>query len=787
MAQNLNDNISIKANKPIDNRYLNISTPWASTSTVNSTILPSYRYTGLTVNILGDEYWYKDGIGNGDLVVKSLGGILNSVTNGLHLIGGGVISLGGTLTGNTIFNGTASKYNLQYGGNYSTNYSNRSLVDKEYVDTYTSGLKPKNAVKAATVSGITLSGLSTIDGYVLTTGDRILVKNQINEIDNGIYSGSSGSWGRTSDFANGLTGVTGSYIYVLTGNTNKNYAYILTSENPIVGVDSLIFVEFSHIQDVTQGIGILVSGTTYGHEISFDGSNVAGTCLSWDGSKLNLDASSQNVLGYGITGATNGITKYNANNISLGGILTGSTMLSLPFSSQSSFTIGNGSVVNWYGGKVKICRDNVVALNNMAMIGARTDSSNCSTIITCATSGISMLSNIGNTTHSMKLGNNALAYDACYHTSYVNRTLVDKEYVDNNISGIDASNGLTRIGNNITLGGILTGNTTIVGDSYSLCFGTNSSKLCEYCVYATTAAYVADKFEITTCDATITDYATNPEGLKYGACYHPTYTNRSLVDKEYVDNTMPFTGGTNGLSIYGKNIGLGGTLTADTKITISNHKLCLASDSSVGYGLAKFSLNTAYASSYYCVCSRDSGMTGNWWGFTGNSTSISSYHCSNVSNGSRLVVYNTGITLSNKTSNINKTVSLGVNGLAYASDYSSCFVNRSLVDKQYVDYMVTGHSNIITVNNVGSVYTTLSTDEFIGVSGTTCIYLYSTPACGQKIIVADICGNASSDPITIDGNGKKINNSLYSGIKTNYGSISYLYNGYCWSVIGFVN
>ena len=69
MAILINDNYSLQACKPFDARYLNICSPWTSVAAVNLGI-PTYRYTGLTVNIMGTEYWYGVGVTDGDLVVK---------------------------------------------------------------------------------------------------------------------------------------------------------------------------------------------------------------------------------------------------------------------------------------------------------------------------------------------------------------------------------------------------------------------------------------------------------------------------------------------------------------------------------------------------------------------------------------------------------------------------------------------------------------------------------------------------------------------------------------------
>jgi hypothetical protein len=70
MAIIINDNFAVNVGKPVDSKYLNITVPWASIAAVNSGIPSSYRYSGLTVNILGTEYWYKTGILNTDLIEK---------------------------------------------------------------------------------------------------------------------------------------------------------------------------------------------------------------------------------------------------------------------------------------------------------------------------------------------------------------------------------------------------------------------------------------------------------------------------------------------------------------------------------------------------------------------------------------------------------------------------------------------------------------------------------------------------------------------------------------------
>lgn len=57
----------------------------------------------------------------------------------------------------------------------------------------------KRLVKAATTANITLSGTQTVDGIALVAGDRVLVKNQTNPQENGIYVVAAGAWSRSAD------------------------------------------------------------------------------------------------------------------------------------------------------------------------------------------------------------------------------------------------------------------------------------------------------------------------------------------------------------------------------------------------------------------------------------------------------------------------------------------------------------------------------------------------------------------------------------------------------------
>ncbi len=59
---------------PADFYYDNEGTPYATTAAAKAAINAAIRYKGMTVNVNGDEYWWKSGLGDGDLISKTSGG-----------------------------------------------------------------------------------------------------------------------------------------------------------------------------------------------------------------------------------------------------------------------------------------------------------------------------------------------------------------------------------------------------------------------------------------------------------------------------------------------------------------------------------------------------------------------------------------------------------------------------------------------------------------------------------------------------------------------------------------
>ena len=70
MSIKLSDSIRVGQQKPLEDKYFNELVPYTSTSQVNTLLPKAVRHRGLTVNINGEEYWYKDGIEDSNLVLK---------------------------------------------------------------------------------------------------------------------------------------------------------------------------------------------------------------------------------------------------------------------------------------------------------------------------------------------------------------------------------------------------------------------------------------------------------------------------------------------------------------------------------------------------------------------------------------------------------------------------------------------------------------------------------------------------------------------------------------------
>ena len=202
-------------------------------------------------------------------------GYLDGVTSGIQTQLNDKLPLsGGTLTGFLTLSGSPENSN--------------HAATKAYVDNITAGLNFHAAVHVATTGnlsanysngtsgfGATLTAdtnraWTTLDGHnSFTVGDRILVKNQTDAKQNGIYTlttvGSvSAPWvlTRATDADNTPSGeiAYGDFTFVQNGATNGGYGYIMNTIGTItIGTSNITYTQFNTGQSIIAGTGLTES------------------------------------------------------------------------------------------------------------------------------------------------------------------------------------------------------------------------------------------------------------------------------------------------------------------------------------------------------------------------------------------------------------------------------------------------------------------------------------------------------------------------------------------------
>ena len=121
-------------------------------------------------------------------------------------------------------------------------------ASKQYVDSLISVPSSwKIPAIAATTTNITLSGSQTIDGVSLNNLDRVLVKNQLNGLENGIYNANTtGTWNRSFDMSLGYQAAANA-LFVESGTVNAGNGFICTNVtgSDTVGTNALLFTTFN--------------------------------------------------------------------------------------------------------------------------------------------------------------------------------------------------------------------------------------------------------------------------------------------------------------------------------------------------------------------------------------------------------------------------------------------------------------------------------------------------------------------------------------------------------------
>lgn len=274
-------------------------------------------------------------------------------------------------TGNVVFSSGATLSNPVVGtqsqGDSSTKAASTSYVDTavannsiakdacEYVTTaalptviYNNG----SSGSGATLTAFAVGSLS-IDGSSPTVGQRILVRNQVSDFQNGIYVVTAAGSGiavfvltRTSDYNVASEILAGTSVFIRSGSTRASTTWDMNSPNvATVGTDSITFAQTAGPGSVTAGTGISVTGT----QVSLSSTTGSGASVLATSATLVTPtigaalATSLNGMGISCTSGTCTFSITNGKTVSF------SNTLSFSGTDSSSLNIGAGGTIGPLG------------------------------------------------------------------------------------------------------------------------------------------------------------------------------------------------------------------------------------------------------------------------------------------------------------------------------------------------------------------------------------------------------------------------------------------------------
>lgn len=190
---------------------------------------------------------------------------INPNQSGLHITNSTIDS--SVIGGTTPAAGTFTNIVTNTGTILTLPSADTDIANKQYVDSVAQGLNIKAACLWSTTGNITLSGLGTQAGGEwtgsLTAGDRILVKNQLNQADNGIYLAGSSGWTRSADM-NNWAEVPSAFTFIQKGATLADTGWVCTSDpGGTLGVTAITWTQFSAAGNYYAGNGLQLIGNTF--------------------------------------------------------------------------------------------------------------------------------------------------------------------------------------------------------------------------------------------------------------------------------------------------------------------------------------------------------------------------------------------------------------------------------------------------------------------------------------------------------------------------------------------
>jgi len=268
---------------------------------------------------------------------------LSTVTATGAITGGSLVADNITINGNEISSTDANgDISLNPNGTGTIDANNARVVNvsdptgaqdaatKGYVDAVKQALDIKDSVRVATTANINIATAlnvgDTIDGVELADGDRVLVKDQTTQGENGIYiAGATPARAADANTAAELTG--GTFVFVEEGTVGADNGYVFTHNGTpaTFGTTAMPVAQFSGAGQIIAGDALTKSGNT----LNVNDDNKT---LEISGDILKIKGISATAVGDLLIGA---------------GTNTGYTALAKPASNNAFLTMGTAGTASW--------------------------------------------------------------------------------------------------------------------------------------------------------------------------------------------------------------------------------------------------------------------------------------------------------------------------------------------------------------------------------------------------------------------------------------------------------
>ena len=269
-----------------------------------------------------------------------------------------------------------------------------------------------NGGVGATLTNAGAQAALTIDSILMTVGARVLVQGQTNQFENGIYAVTTVGTGatnwvltRSSDGDSYQPKSTtalcaGSYFFISQGSIYAGSSYVLTAPpgEIVIGVDNIVFIQFSQAGAYTAGngiaiIGTLISANTDNVTTSIVGGNIV-VKPSANFTTPNLGAATFSSLSW--NNLSNG--NVTANNLSIGNIANITGNLRVDGIIESNGNVTSNAFIN----------GNNASFTNSANIGGNLLANNITSNNSFSTNTANITSNLvtSNATVNLELSGN---------------------------------------------------------------------------------------------------------------------------------------------------------------------------------------------------------------------------------------------------------------------------------------------------------------------------------------------------------------------------------------------